>query len=51
MAWYLAFLPTLIICFGASFLFNIFKDQMSDINRQGDEIAQVEVINPHDFRR
>lgn len=51
MYWYIAFLPTLMIVFGASFLWNIFRDFMShSIDDANDEVSQVEVINIHDFR-
>lgn len=50
MDWYMALLPTLMIAFGVSWLWNIFRDFMSQVNDRTPDIQPVEVVNPHDFR-
>ena len=51
MSWYLAFFPTLLLIFGASWLFNIFVDYMGEASETMPDIMPVEVVNLNDIRK
>lgn len=48
---FLELLPTFLIFFGASFLFNIMKDFMEMSFNGSSDIIPVEVVNIHDLGR